>query len=91
MADLLTFSGKVEGKAQWSRGLFVSYSGFTADGLAAFAQGRRTNIIAMDGLDLWHVVSGNLDLVEVLDRKARRAAETNQAFVPVRDLFHTIT
>lgn len=91
LADLLTFSGKVEGKAQWSRGLFVSYSGFTADGLAAFAQGRRTNIIAMDGLDLWHVVSGNLDLVEVLDRKARRAAETNQAFVPVRELYSTVS
>jgi hypothetical protein len=91
LADLLTFSGKIEGKAQWSRGLFLSYSGLSADGLAAYARGRRTNIIAMDGLDLWHIVSGGLDLVEVLDRKARRAAETNQAFVQVRDLFQTIT
>lgn len=90
VADLLTFSGKVEGKAQWSRGLFISYSGFSADGLAAFAQGRRTNIIAMDGLDLWYVLSGKLALVEVLDCKARRAAETNRAFVPVRELFETI-
>lgn len=34
-ADLMTFSGKVGGKASWSRGLFVSNSGFTAEGLEA--------------------------------------------------------
>jgi hypothetical protein len=36
-ADLMTFSGKVSGKAAWSRGLFVSNSGFTAEGLEAFS------------------------------------------------------
>ncbi len=90
VAELLTFNGKVEGKAQWSRGLFVSYSGFSEDGLHAFAQGRRTSIICMDGLDLSHVLSGRIDFVEVIERKARRAAETNRAFVPVRDLFGSV-
>jgi hypothetical protein len=90
-ADLLAFSGKVDGKAQWSRGLFVSYAGFTSDGLLAFARGRRTNLIGIDGLDLWLVLNGKLDLIEVLDRKARRAAETNETFVSVRDLFQTIS
>ena len=33
---LLTFSGKVAGKAQWARGLLISYSGFSEDGLEAF-------------------------------------------------------
>ena len=89
-ADLLAFSGKVDGKAQWSQGLFVSYAGFTSDGLLAFARGRRTNIIGIDSLDLWLVLDGKLDLIEVLDRKACRAAETNQTFVSVHDLFHTI-
>lgn len=86
-ADLLVFSGKVSGKAKWSRGLFISHSGFTADGLEAFARGKATCIICMDGLDLYHVIEGKLDLREVLERKSRRAAETNQAFVPVRELF----
>jgi hypothetical protein len=89
-ADLLTFAGKVEGKAQWSRGLFLSYSGFSEDGLQAFARGRRTSIICMDGLDLTHVLSGRLDLVEVIERKKRRAAETGSAFVPVRELFASV-
>jgi hypothetical protein len=65
----------------------VSYSGFTEDGLAAFAQGKQTNIICMDGRDLFHVLAGKLDLRDVIARKVRAAAETNRAFVPVRDLF----
>jgi hypothetical protein len=87
---LLEFSGKVGGKAHWARGLFVSYSGFSADGLEAFARGRQTNIVCVDGLDLYGILSGRLDLVEVIERKVRRAAETNQAFVSVRELFELV-
>lgn len=82
----MTFSGKVSGKAAWSRGLFVSYSGFTADGLEAFSRGRQTNLICADGLDLYEALSGKISLIGVLEEKIRRAAETNRAFVSVRDL-----
>lgn len=34
VADLHTFHGKIEQKAAWTRGLFVSTSGFTEEGLA---------------------------------------------------------
>lgn len=85
-ADLMTFSGKIAGKAAWARGLFVSNSGFTEDGLDAFGRGRQTNLICMDGLDLYEVLSRRVSLVQVLEEKARRAAETNRAYVPVRDL-----
>jgi hypothetical protein len=86
-SDLLSFSGKVEGKAQWSRGLFISYSGYTDDGLEAFARGKSTRIICMDGFDLHCVLNHHLNLSEVINRKMRRAGETNDAFVSVRDLF----
>ncbi len=89
-ADLLAFSGKVEGKAQWTRGVFISYSGFTEDGLHAFARGRSTSIVCVDGLDLHHVLSSGLNLVDVIQKKKRRAAETGNAFVPVRDLFASV-
>lgn len=85
-SDLLAFAGKVAGKATWSRGLFISNSGFSDDGLKAFGSGRRTNIICADGLDLHEVVHNRLSLVEILEEKLRRAAETNRAFVPVREL-----
>ena len=89
-AELLVFSGKVGGKAEWSRGLFIgisSISGFTEQGLEGFARGKPTNIICVDGLDLYHVMNGGLDLRTVIERKARIAAETNRAYVPVRELF----
>jgi hypothetical protein len=85
-ADLMTFSGKVSGKAAWARGLLVSISGFTIDGLEAFCRGRQTNLICMDGLDLYEVLAQRVSLTATLEGKARRAAETNRAYVPVREL-----
>ncbi|MPZ35576.1 MAG: hypothetical protein GEV13_32215 [Rhodospirillales bacterium] len=85
-ADLMAFSGKVAGKAAWARGLFVSNSGFTQEGLEAFSRGRQTNLICVDGLDLYEVLSRRVSLIAVLEEKARRAAETNRAYIPVRDL-----
>jgi hypothetical protein len=85
VADLHTFHGKLEQKAAWTRGLFVSNSGFTPDGLEAFGRGKR--VICMDGLDLFETLSRELPLNHVLEKKVRRAAETGQPFARVRDLF----
>ena len=87
VADLLTFAGKVAGKSTWSRGIFISYGGFSADGLEAFARGRATNIICMDGYDIHEIVNRPLDLGEVVGLKLRWAAETSRAFVGVSELF----
>ncbi len=84
--DLLVFRGKVEGKATWSRGIFISVSHFTDDGLAAFSRGRSTNLIAINGQDLFFVVDGQIPLDEVIRLKARRAAETGEIMVSVQQL-----
>jgi len=81
----MSSDGKLEQKAAWARGLFVSYNGFTAEGLTAFGSGKR--LICMDGRDIFDALSGQIPLKSVLERKVRRAAETGQPFVPVRDLF----
>jgi Restriction endonuclease len=83
---LLIFREKVESKATWARGLFVSNSGFTQDGLAAFARGRATNIIGMTGQDLYFILSGEISLVEAILKKARRATETGEFFISVYEL-----
>lgn len=88
--ELLAFSGKVAKKAEWSRGLFISYSKFSPDGLEAFIRGKPTNIVCMDGFDLHCVLAGKLDFSDVIERKVRRAAETNEAFVPVKELFPSL-
>ncbi len=85
VADLHTFHGKIEQKAAWTRGLFISNSGFTADGLAAFGKGKR--VICMDGRDLYEALSRELPLNKVLELKVRRAAETGSPFTPVFELF----
>lgn len=85
VADLHAFHGKLEQKAAWARGLFVSNSGFTEDGLAAFGRGKR--VICMDGFDLYETLDRELPLNHVLERKVRRAAETGLPFARVRDLF----
>src|SRR6218665_1068586 len=87
VADLHTVHGKVEQKAAWTRGLFVSNSGFTDDGLAAFGRGKR--VICMDGLDLFDTLNRELPLDHVLESKVRRAAETGLPFARVRELFPT--
>lgn len=85
VADLHVFHGKLDQKAAWARGLFISHAGFSEDGLAAWGRGKR--VICMDGLDLYEMLQRALPLDHVLDRKIRRAAETGSAFVRVRDLF----
>lgn len=85
VATLRAFEGKLAEKAPWVRGLFVSYSGFSIDGLVAFGRAKRT--LCMDGLDLYEMLDRKLSLDQVLEAKARRAAETGSPFVNVRDLF----
>tara|TARA_R110001583_G_scaffold155648_3_gene307296 strand:- start:739 stop:1620 length:882 start_codon:yes stop_codon:yes gene_type:complete len=83
-SDLRSFNAKVEDKASWSRGLFVSDSGFTEDGLLAFGKGK--SLVCMDGLDICEMLQRKLSLQEVLSRKVRRAAETGKPFVRLREL-----
>jgi hypothetical protein len=81
---LRSFQGKVEDRPSWTRGLFLSYAGFSPDGLSAF-QARR--IILMEGLDLFDALRRKIGMDVVIAAKARRAAETGNVFVRVRDLF----
>jgi hypothetical protein len=85
-SDLLIFREKVESKSTWSRGLFISYNDFTPDGLQAFSKGRSTNIIGMTGQDVYFILEGEVSLVEAINQKARRAAETGEFFVSVYEL-----
>lgn len=84
--DLLVLNGKVDGKATWSRGLFISFSGFTQDGLAAFRRNKATNLICLCGQDLYLILENKILLSEVLTEKARKAAEEGLAYTPVFEL-----
>jgi hypothetical protein len=84
-SDLHAFHGKVVDKATWSRGLFVSDSGFTDEGLTAFGRGK--SVVCMDGLDIHDMLDKGLSFADVMAKKVRRAAETGNPFIRVRELF----
>lgn len=84
-AELRAFNAKVEEKAAWSRGLFISNSGFTPEGVHAFGRGKR--VVCMDGRDLYETLTQGRSLVEVLLLKVRRAAETGEPFIGLTDLY----
>lgn len=87
--DLLIFRGKVESKSTWARGVFISYSGFTDDGLTALSKGKATNIIGINGQDLHFILNGEISLVDAINKKARRAVETGAFFVSVFDIMRS--
>ncbi|EPX9619311.1 restriction endonuclease [Pseudomonas aeruginosa] len=85
VAELHTFQGKLDQKAAWARGVFISYGGFTKEGLNAFGRGRK--VICMSGEDIYNALGRRIPIADVIDRKVRAAAETGAAFVPLDELF----
>ena len=86
--DLRSFAGAVRSKSEWTRGLFVSNSGFSEDGLTNFRQGGDLRILCLSGADLRDIFAYKLNLVAMLQMKIRRAGETGLAYVPVKDLMN---
>jgi len=73
--DIRSFRGKVEEKLDNTLGIFVSMSYFTDEAIKRAAV-PPAKVILVDGQDLAPVMQGLIDLVEMLRRKIRRAAET---------------
>lgn len=78
------FRAKVEEKLDNTLGLFVSMSGFTTEAQARATHGRRV-LVLVDGEDIAVTMDGTIDLVDLLRRKFRHAAETGGVlFKPYR-------
>jgi hypothetical protein len=86
-AELLVFDGKIVGKTSWTRGIIISHSGFSKEGLEAYRKGRQTNLVAIDGQDLYAMLSKNISFVDILKKKVRYAAETGEIYKSVFELF----
>jgi hypothetical protein len=66
------FQGKLLERPDWTRGLYVSYGGFSADSFDAFTARR---LIMMDGTDIYFALNRRLDLGGVIGAKARHHSE----------------
>lgn len=88
-ADLHVFQGKIEQKASWARGVFISWSGFTKEGLEAWGKGKR--VVCVSGYDLVLMLKNNLSFRILMEEKIRRAAETGSLYVKIDEIFPGIT
>lgn len=83
-AELHTFHGKVEQKASWARGTFISFGGFTDEGLHAF--GRAKRVIAVSGKDIKDALDLGVGIDRLVAAKVRRAAETGSVYTSFIEL-----
>lgn len=79
--DLGAFHAKLDQKALWARGLFISFHGFTDGGLEGFGRGRR--IVGMDGRDIHEAMSRGIAIDRLIALKIRHAAETGEVFASI--------
>ena len=73
--DLVIFNEKVSSKSGFTRGLFISFSGYSDEALATFSSGRTVNVVLMTVQELAIALTRQLDLIDVLKRKVRALAE----------------
>ncbi|MBK1793297.1 restriction endonuclease [Devosia sp. WQ 349] len=83
-AMLHGFQGKLLERPDWTRGLYVSYGGYSDESFEAFTARR---LIMMDGTDIYHTLHRRLDLGIVIAKKVRHHSEHRQPFAKVTDLF----
>lgn len=84
-ADLDGLAGKLSRKLENTLGLFLSVDGYSEDAVKTHSSGRRL-VILMDGSDLMAVLEGRIDLVQLLLRKRRHAAETGNIYLRIHEI-----
>lgn len=85
-SQLLVFHGKVGGKSQFTRGLFVALNDVSAEAREAIRQGKRPAFFVVNGYDLMMILSGEIDLLEFLRLRRRLLDEQGLVFVPFAKL-----
>ncbi|MDM4092713.1 restriction endonuclease [Klebsiella oxytoca] len=84
-SDLHVFQSKLDQKATWTRGVFISWQGFSSEAFEAW--GRNKSIICITGYDLYHMLTNNISLIELLEKKIRHAAEKGEYFISIDMLY----
>lgn len=85
ISSLDSFSGKLSRRLENTLGLFISVNGFSPDAIQAHSTGRRLMIL-MDGSDLMAVLEGRIDLIQLLARKRRYAAQTGNIYLGIHEI-----
>jgi hypothetical protein len=87
---LLVLRGKIEGKSNASRGVYISINGYSDEARKAIVTGKQPNFFAIDGIDLLNMLSEEVELIDFLRTRQRLLAEEGSVFVPFSDLENAI-
>lgn len=83
--ELSVFDGKIRGKAQSTRGFFVSANGFDDSAVQKYS-GDSPRIILMTGEDLTLVLSGRVHFADAMKAKVDSIVRRGVILFPVRDV-----
>ena len=83
--DLSIFDGKIRGKAQSTRGLFIAAEGFDNNAVVKFS-GDAPRIVLMSGEDLAIVLTGTITIFDVMKAKIDAIVRYGNINFPVRDI-----
>ena len=83
--DLSIFDGKIRGKAQSTRGFFISANGFDDTAIQKYS-GDSPRIILMTGEDLALVLGGSALFVDAMKAKVGAIVRLGQILYPVRSI-----
>ena len=83
--ELLKFRGKIEGKSQFTRGLFLSINGYSAPAVEAITRGKSPNFVMPDGAHLFRSLAGQVRLEALLRRLVRHLSETGAPYLPASE------
>ncbi|WP_270994289.1 restriction endonuclease [Listeria seeligeri] len=82
-SDLVIFNEKVSSKSGYTRGLFISYSGYGTDAVSTLSHGRTINIILMTCEELAISLSRGINIRDIITDKTRALAEEGNCYKSV--------
>ena len=74
-SDLVVFNEKVSSKSGFTRGLFISFAGYSSDAVETFCNGREGRIVLMTVQELAVALTREMDISTVIWNKVRALAE----------------
>lgn len=74
-SDLVVLNEKVSSKSGFTRGLFISFAGYSSDAVETFCNGREVKIVLMTVQELAVALTREMDIPTVIWNKVRALAE----------------
>lgn len=85
-SSLVNFNSKVLSKSGFTRGFFISYSGYSSEALKTFSNGRNVKTILMTVSELAISFERNINFKEILNKKIRVLADEGDYYRNIMDL-----